>query len=778
MQYCTWAHGGVSGIDRISDTRQEKVAERKRRKNFEQFIKEPTTDIAGDELCAFCNTIDFERIFSLNAANVSDHGLPVLSLNYLTEKLVDVKCSACAMFASMAFGFADTDLNKPSPRVEWHLRAFPASCLWGVRPPPDQVVSIVLCLVRELDTQSFAFPAVGPVGVPEELDHAMLEDSWKRGLILSTTATAFGRTEHGVLCNGVYLQPRVNYERVTRLLAECTDHHLECANYKLGAFPRGARVIDCTTREIVDLVANMQYLALSYVWGNPLTSQAVQALSVKGQSVRLIENAPQTIEDAITVTKRLGYNFLWIDRYCIPQHNHAEKKDQIDQMASIYSYAIATICATGEDANSGLYGVSKDRKLQHKVISRGLVKCPWPEFHIREHLKVSKWSTRGWTYQEPLLSKKCLFFTPETVVQVCHTRTFEEAISVEYNLTSCFTNRTVVLSSSLFMARLPLCMSVLLPRSQLAFTQAVQQYQKRDFSYDSDSLDAFEGFLSMIKMSSYWGVPIARIEPGRSRKDHDADPDHMTGFVFGLLWITTARQKRWNSDEHEGVFTDFPSWSWVSRRATLTDFLHHGGVLKSAKIRSFQLTYWKGLVLHDAQVRVERADGNSGELRDLVQGFGIIPEHSKYLIITGVTARWRLGATRFGTRVTGKLKAAYFPTLLLDEVSDPMLQPHLAQTVQTGPARIAFDQGYAVYPSTDLENHPDAPAKEGLAILLLITGWPGKLEGSYTYWLALRKESDDTYRREGMIECHLSANAAKATGYQPPGGALTTIRLG
>lgn len=787
VQYCTWAHGGVAAAETgsASKSRQEKILVRKRQKKFEQFLREPKINGTDDGLCTFCQSIDFERIFSLNSADISDHGLAVLSLNHLAPDLIAAKCPACAMFASMAYEVEEIEVvGRRSLRVEWHLRAFPASCLWGVRHPAGQAVSVLLCLVREVDTESFRFPRTGPVGVPEELDHALLEDSWRRGFIVPSTATIATRPPHGCVCRGVYLEPDTNYERISQLLDECSNNHLECANYSLGPFPQGAHVIDCATREIVSLVPGMNYLALSYVWGDPSLSQTAQAKSILGQTVYLNQNASQTIEDAITVTQGLGHKFLWIDRYCIQQHNNAEKKKQIQQMASIYSHAIATICATGDDTNAGLYGVSQSRKPQQRLKSQGLtmIRCPWPEYHIREHIKLSRWTTRGWTYQEPLLSKNCLFFTPETMVQVCHTRTFAEALAVEYNLTSCFTNRTVVLSSSLFMVNLPLCMSASLPRSQLAFTQAVQQYQKRRFSYESDALDAFKGFLSTVEMRSYWGVPILRIEQSHMVKTElSSDFDFIAGFAFGLLWITTGRLPQWDAIKHERAWGDFPSWSWVSRRATLTDFLSHTGVLKSAKIRSFQLNYRPDMLLYNAKILVEADDGKLIHPRDLfktAQGVKLVEEQSKYLVITSVTARWTLTPIHFGDRTTGKLRGAHFPNILLEDVSDTSLQPYLAQMKLAGPARIAFDQGYYTQASADLEKHPEAPSRNGIAVLLLISKWAGKLEGSYTYWLAVQQVSDGSFRRQGMIECHLLEREAFKSGYVPPNASLKSIRLG
>lgn len=62
------------------------------------------------------------------------------------------------------------------------------------------------------------------------------------------------------------------------------------------------KMIDVTTRSIVQCVPNSEYVALSYVWGSVVPEQ------------NALENhrLPQTIEDAITVTKQLGIRYLWV----------------------------------------------------------------------------------------------------------------------------------------------------------------------------------------------------------------------------------------------------------------------------------------------------------------------------------------------------------------------------------------------------------------------------------------------------------------------------------
>ncbi|KAH6983776.1 hypothetical protein EDB80DRAFT_591835 [Ilyonectria destructans] len=38
---------------------------------------------------------------------------------------------------------------------------------------------------------------------------------------------------------------------------------------------------------------------------------------------------PNVIDDAIKATKGVGFTYLWIDRYCIPQEDKSSKNIQI-----------------------------------------------------------------------------------------------------------------------------------------------------------------------------------------------------------------------------------------------------------------------------------------------------------------------------------------------------------------------------------------------------------------------------------------------------------------
>jgi hypothetical protein len=116
----------------------------------------------------------------------------------------------------------------------------------------------------------------------------------------------------------------------------------------------------------------------------------------------------------------LGYKYLWVDKYCIDQTNADEKNDQIGQMDLVYLSAELTIVAgMGNNSEAGLPGVSS-------VVR----KCQVKAYH-GEHLFVSlmsnpkrvimdePWSSRGWTFQEAMFSRRLLIFTHQQVYFEC-----------------------------------------------------------------------------------------------------------------------------------------------------------------------------------------------------------------------------------------------------------------------------------------------------------------------------------------------------------------------
>ncbi|KAJ9640275.1 hypothetical protein H2199_005814, partial [Coniosporium tulheliwenetii] len=88
-----------------------------------------------------------------------------------------------------------------------------------------------------------------------------------------------------------------------------------------------------------------RYAALSYVWGGVNQLQLIRKnLKALKQSKSLSQDStlakiPQTIRDAMSVTKALGIRYLWVDALCIVQDDYDSKCVHLQAMASIYAAA-------------------------------------------------------------------------------------------------------------------------------------------------------------------------------------------------------------------------------------------------------------------------------------------------------------------------------------------------------------------------------------------------------------------------------------------------------
>jgi hypothetical protein len=184
---------------------------------------------------------------------------------------------------------------------------------------------------------------------------------------------------------------------------------------------RGFRLINCTKDPPVveSRPWTMKYVALSYVWG-------------RGPA----EDWPRVILDAADTTRRLGFEYLWVDRLCIDQPNPAENYYPISKMASIYEGAELTIvAAAGLDAKYGLPGVgTTPRQPQPKIRLQSGSMLVSTLQDPRAQILSAEWSSRGWTYQESVLSNRKLVFTDHQVYWECRGMATQDSIYLPLHL--------------------------------------------------------------------------------------------------------------------------------------------------------------------------------------------------------------------------------------------------------------------------------------------------------------------------------------------------------
>ncbi|KAH8791421.1 hypothetical protein BGZ57DRAFT_752108, partial [Hyaloscypha finlandica] len=89
---------------------------------------------------------------------------------------------------------------------------------------------------------------------------------------------------------------------------------------------------------------------------------------------------PKPFQAAVTVTKHLGVEYLWIDSFCIIQNSAEDWERECSRMASICTSALVTIAASGAIDSSkgflhdyfptkfGSFKLSCNNKDEHSVI--------------------------------------------------------------------------------------------------------------------------------------------------------------------------------------------------------------------------------------------------------------------------------------------------------------------------------------------------------------------------------------------------------------------------
>jgi Heterokaryon incompatibility protein (HET) len=286
------------------------------------------------------------------------------------------------------------------------------------------------------------------------------------------------------------------YHVLKKRIDECVRTHTGCG-YSGRQRSVGTSLIDCEARCIIGENSTHPYVALSYVWGKVLPS-----LSSSG---RLPTRMPNVIKDAISVTKALGFLYLWVDQYCIDQSDPKAKHDQIRRMDEIYNAAELTIvAAAGSDAEHGLPGVgTHPRTPCQQVITVKDITLVSTTLHPFRAIASSVRTTRGWTYQEAFFSRRLLVFTDEQIYYECSKISSCETLAFDVDLSSSFHDSLGGYFRGYCLPNGPFLRSSAGAGLMLdSFVDNVEQYSARSLTFEKDSLYAFAGVLKTFEKLS------------------------------------------------------------------------------------------------------------------------------------------------------------------------------------------------------------------------------------------------------------------------------------
>lgn len=564
-----------------------------------------------DGLCPVCQELDLDSALSSdNFANLPPYHSPEASWSHYIRpvrryKLDDVVanqvlCTFCQFLSLLAVRIQ----KYPVPRATIHsaidssvtdgdgyvLASVPGNLVYAgdtsVGEEPDAGRSGVFLLVLKGDyvlerlADTLSRSRLSPKLVADQaVQHAK-----HRGTIISPPAEEAFQASPSVQYRKIN-PDRADYEQIKSWIGLCSKSHDKC-NQRSGKAPvPRMKVIDCRSRKIVKPDPALPYAALSYVWGTDPPEKYVYP--------DLPDNMPHVIQDAILVALKLGIPYLWVDRFCIWQDDptQSHKMGQINAMGQIYGDAIITIvAAAGHSPSYGLPGVGGGRSLNLQLVGQFRDKTLVADFSWdaqRLQLSRSRWRSRGWTYQEWVLSTRVLLFTEyrvsfqclgmECIEQLNHPITIDDGWRKD-------TEHTLLYK----------------PDGPSNFLSA---FSKRRLTYDGDALHAISGILSAWAASNEGAGHIMGVPIVLPALDSGTAASLFTSFWAGLAWTLKSP-----ASTKAGRRCGIPTWSCLSVK---------DGSL-SIGYNSEMFTMLRNDPEFDGSVSLERSDGSVTSFEEFV----------------------------------------------------------------------------------------------------------------------------------------------------------------
>jgi hypothetical protein len=301
-----------------------------------------------------------------------------------------------------------------------------------------------------------------------------------------------------------------------------------------------------------------RYTAFSHVWGDPKSHNILRTTkSTLGAMEHGISwcDLPRSFQDAVTITRRLGIRYLWIDSLCIIQDDKEDWEVESAKMAEVYENAYLVIAATGAaNGNEGCFlrreidqevsftnsdgnksSLSIRRRLEHADFNHPII------WHPRA--PPSPLLKRGWVYQERLLAHRIIHFYRAELVWECKTNNWCECGHLDRF--SRFNPRKFFIDSLDYKSDLATIEHANTWKIYQHWTEIVRHFASRDLTYKSDRLAALSGLASKVQI------------PKLGRYLAGLWECHL---LQGLQWYMVYEKK---TTEESAAYVA-PTWSWAS----------------------------------------------------------------------------------------------------------------------------------------------------------------------------------------------------------------------
>ncbi len=211
-------------------------------------------------------------------------------------------------------------------------------------------------------------------------------------------------------------------------VSQCLAHHQGCKSASASFKPTRLLYVGDTSLRL-HLTKNdahsVKYCCLSHCWGGVTDIPQLKAdISTLVAGID-IATLPRSFQDAVLITRQLGVDYVWIDCLCIIQGSLEDWTTEVAVMGKVFEHAYCTIAlAEAKTPHDGAF-VRRDPRTSTPVrIARVfggelLLQPPntqkgfagGPDDSLSSHtVWMSNLLSRGWVFQEALLSTRVLYF--------------------------------------------------------------------------------------------------------------------------------------------------------------------------------------------------------------------------------------------------------------------------------------------------------------------------------------------------------------------------------
>jgi len=226
------------------------------------------------------------------------------------------------------------------------------------------------------------------------------------------------------------------FKFIESCLSKCETQHTVC-RLPSPQLPTRLIKVSQTCLSSVRLVEtaslpNEPYIALSYCWGKGDNVKTTIANYDDMQKAIIVASLPQTLQDAVIITRKLGQKYIWIDALCIIQDSPSDWEREAAMMAPVYRNAYLSIAAETAAAASEGFLARQHLAAEHPSpfqvrwqTTEGLESLlaarvvPDLEMHFNRDEDDLPLELRGWCLQERILSTRTLTYTAHELHWIC-----------------------------------------------------------------------------------------------------------------------------------------------------------------------------------------------------------------------------------------------------------------------------------------------------------------------------------------------------------------------